>query len=96
MIHSIWTQLSVQKILLPVLFFAAFCLAAMQADAQQAAQEKPDQAKAAQKTGDAPKIKFNEQSHDFGKVQQNTPVEYSFTFKNLGKGKLIIENVKAS
>ena len=93
--HSIWTQVSVKKALLPVLFFAALCLAVMPADAKQA-QQQPEQAKGDQKTGDVPKIKFNEQSHDFGKVQQNTPVKYSFTFKNVGKGKLIIENVKAS
>ena len=93
--HSIWTQVSVKKALLPVLFFAALCLAVMPTDAQQA-QQQPEQAKGDQKTGDVPKIKFNEQSHDFGKVQQNTPVKYSFTFKNAGKGKLIIENVKAS
>lgn len=93
--HSIWTQVSVKKALLPVLFFAALCLAVMPADAQQA-QQQPEEAKGDQKTGDVPKIKFDEQSHDFGKVQQNTPVKYSFTFKNVGKGKLIIENVKAS
>jgi len=92
--HSIWTQVSVKKALLPVLFFAALCLALMPADAQQT--QQPEQAKGDQKTGDVPKIKFDEQSHDFGKVQQNTPVKYSFTFKNVGKGKLIIENVKAS
>ena len=93
--HSIWTQVSVKKALLPVLFFAALCLAVMPADAQQT-QQQPEQAKVDKKTGDVPKIKFDEQSHDFGKVQQNTPVKYSFTFKNVGKGKLIIENVKAS
>lgn len=95
MIHSIWTHLSVKKALLPVLFFTACYFSVMQAEAQQAPQQ-PNQAKAAQNTGDAPKIKFDEQSHDFGKVQQNTPVEYSFSFKNVGKAKLIIENVKAS
>jgi len=93
--HSIWTQVSVKKALLPVLFFVALCLAVMPADAQQT-QQQPEQAKGDQKTGDVPKIKFDEQSHDFGKVQQNTPVKHSFTFKNVGKGKLIIENVKAS
>ena len=93
--HSIWTQLSVQKALLPVLFFVSLCLAVMQADAQQT-QQQPEPAKAAQKTGDVPKIKFDEQSHDFGKVQQNTSIKYSYAFKNIGKGKLIIENVKAS
>ena len=95
MTHSFWIQPSVRKALLPVLLFAACCFSAMQADAQQA-QGQTDQTKAAQNTGDAAKIKFDKQSHDFGKVQQNTPVEYSFTFKNVGKGKLIIENVKAS
>lgn len=93
--YSIWTHLLVKKALLPVLFFASLCLAVMQADAQQTP-EQPDQAKAAQKTGDAPKIKFDEKSHDFGKVQQNTSIKYSYAFKNVGKGKLIIENVKAS
>jgi hypothetical protein len=95
MMDTMWTQVSVKKALLPVLFFAALCLTVMQADAQQT-QLQPEQAKAAQKTGDAPKIKFDEQAHDFGKVQQNTSVKHSFTFKNVGKGKLIIENVKAS
>jgi len=78
-----------------MLFFFSLYLAVMQADAQQA-QQQPEQAKVDQKTGDVSKIKFDEQYHDFGKVQQNTPVKYSFTFKNVGKGKLIIENVKAS
>jgi hypothetical protein len=60
---------------------------------QQAPKETP---KSAQDKGAASSIQFTELSHDFGKSAQNSSLKYAFTFKNVGKGTLIIENVKAS
>ena len=77
-----------------VLLLAAACFIVGRAEAQQA--QPPVPAKPAQKSGEASKIKFVELSHDFGKVEQNASLKYSFVFKNEGKGTLIIENVKAS
>jgi hypothetical protein len=80
-------------LLLLVLLLAAVWFMTGRAEAQQA---QPAPAQKAQKPGEASKIKFNELSHDFGKVEQNSSMKYSFVFKNEGKGTLIIENVKAS
>lgn len=43
----------------------------------------------------APKIKFDELTHDFGKVSQQTTLEHTFVFKNAGAGILHIKDVKA-
>ena len=40
-------------------------------------------------------IKFNELKHDFGKIKQNKPVTYFFSFKNDGGKPLIVENAMA-
>jgi hypothetical protein len=82
-----------------ILFFLVLLLAATsfivgRAEAQQA--QPPAPAKPAFKPGEEPKIKFTEVSHDFGKVEQNASLKYSYVFKNEGKSTLIIENVKAS
>jgi hypothetical protein len=42
-----------------------------------------------------PKILFSESSHDFGKSAPNMSLTHSFTFKNIGKAVLIIQDVKA-
>lgn len=44
---------------------------------------------------EAPKIKFTETDHDFGKSMPNQDLKHSFTFQNIGKAMLIIEKVKA-
>ncbi|MCX7728589.1 MAG: DUF1573 domain-containing protein [Bacteroidia bacterium] len=43
-----------------------------------------------------PIIDFEEEEHDFGKIVQGEKVQYDFTFKNVGKGNLIISNAAAS
>jgi hypothetical protein len=43
-----------------------------------------------------PKIVFDEQNHDFGKVFQGTILEFNFKFTNEGSGKLVIANVQTS
>ena len=42
------------------------------------------------------KISFEEQVYDFGKIYIGESVKHAFKFKNLGKGELIINNVKSS
>ena len=44
----------------------------------------------------APKIKFNERTHHFGKISGNDPVSFEFEFTNEGKSDLIIRKTKAS
>src|SRR3989339_1275752 len=42
------------------------------------------------------KISFEEQVYDFGKIYIGESVKHAFKLKNLGKGELIINNVKSS
>ncbi|HHT9138879.1 MAG TPA: DUF1573 domain-containing protein [Candidatus Wunengus sp. YC60] len=49
-----------------------------------------------EKTIEMPKISFEEQVYDFGKIYIGESVKHEFKFKNLGKGELIINNVKSS
>lgn len=44
----------------------------------------------------APEIKFDKETHDFGNVTLNQPASYTFTFTNVGKEPLIITNAAAS
>jgi hypothetical protein len=49
------------------------------------AQPKPDEV-----------AKFNVEKHDFGKVKQGIPVNYSFEIKNISDKPLVVENSWAS
>ena len=40
--------------------------------------------------------KFNEETHDFGKIKAGTPVTYSFEIKNISDKPLVVENATAS
>ena len=44
----------------------------------------------------APVASFNEETHEFGDINEGDKVECVFTLKNLGKRDLIIRNVKTS
>ena len=44
----------------------------------------------------APVMKFDNDSHDFGKIQQGDKVNYKFSFTNTGKTPLIISSAVAS
>ena len=44
----------------------------------------------------APVMKFDNDSHDFGKIQQGDKVNYKFNFTNTGKTPLIISSAVAS
>ncbi|MEO6930612.1 MAG: DUF1573 domain-containing protein [Chitinophagaceae bacterium] len=41
-------------------------------------------------------VKFAEMKHDFGKIKQGTPVNYDFSFENVGAAPVVIESATAS
>jgi len=43
-----------------------------------------------------PKLMFEKSQHDFGKIYEGKIVEFTFKFKNIGKGVLEIKNVKTT
>lgn len=45
---------------------------------------------------DLPEIKFEEETHDFGRITQGEKVAYGFKFKNTGKANLIISSASGS
>ncbi len=46
--------------------------------------------------GDLPTMKFERESHDFGKIKSGESVHYDFKFTNTGKSPLIIANATAT
>jgi hypothetical protein len=47
-------------------------------------------------TGDGPTMKFEKDTHDFGKIKSGDKVTYQFKFTNTGKSPLIIKDAVAS
>ena len=47
-------------------------------------------------TSALPIIQFEKTAHNFGQIIQDEKVSYTFTFKNIGQGDLIIKDAKAS
>lgn len=45
---------------------------------------------------DLPEIKFEEETHDFGRITQGEKVTYNFKFKNTGGANLIISSANGS
>ena len=43
-----------------------------------------------------PKIEFKVSVYDFGEIEYGSSGNYDFVFKNVGKGPLLIKNVKSS
>ncbi|MFI5149627.1 MAG: DUF1573 domain-containing protein [Bacteroidia bacterium] len=46
--------------------------------------------------GSEPVMKFETESHDFGKITEGEHVKYGFKFKNTGKSELIISDAQGS
>lgn len=46
--------------------------------------------------GPLPEIKFEEESHDFGTINEGDVVEHTFSFTNTGEKPLVISNAAAS
>ena len=57
--------------------------------------KKTNSAKSSEKTK-KPKIKFLEDSVDFGKIDQEKTVEHIFKFKNIGDADLKIDHLQSS
>lgn len=53
-------------------------------------------APSAEEVANAPVIKFDKDSYNFGKIKQGDKVSYNFKFTNAGKSPLIITNAVAS
>ena len=47
-------------------------------------------------TGDGPIMKFEKETHDFGKIKAGDKISYEYKFTNAGKSPLIISDAKAS
>jgi hypothetical protein len=47
-------------------------------------------------SGNGPVMKFEKETHDFGKIKAGDKVTYDFKFTNTGKSPLIISDAKAS
>jgi hypothetical protein len=58
--------------------------------------ENPNTASGKGDLSKLPQFKFEEESHDFGKILQGESVSYSFKFRNAGKSDLIISDVSTS
>ena len=46
--------------------------------------------------GDFPVISFDKELHDFGTIENGTPVQTVFKYTNTGKSPLVVSNVKAT
>jgi hypothetical protein len=80
-----------KKFVLSAIAIAAFTFAA---SAQEKA-AKPAPAPAASQTGNMAAFKWNDTTHDFGKIPQGKPVTYEFKFTNVGKAPLVISQAQA-
>ena len=80
-----------KKFVLSAIAIAAFTFAA---SAQEKA-AKPAPAPAASQPGNMAAFKWNDTTHDFGKIPQGKPVTYEFKFTNVGKAPLVISQAQA-
>ena len=46
--------------------------------------------------GDFPVLTFDKKEHDFGEIENGTPVETVFTYTNTGKAPLVISDIKST
>jgi hypothetical protein len=58
--------------------------------------ENPNTASGKGDLSQLPAFKFEEESHDFGKIIQGESVSYQFRFRNVGKSDLVISDVSTS
>ena len=47
-------------------------------------------------SGDFPVLTFDRKEHDFGEIENGTPVETVFTYTNTGKAPLVISDIKST
>ncbi|HEY0245831.1 MAG TPA: DUF1573 domain-containing protein [Mucilaginibacter sp.] len=81
---------------LSLILIAAGCLLACNQPGKTTATGADSTKTTAAVNANAPVMKFEVESHDFGKIKQGDKTSYDFKFINTGKSPLIISNAVAS
>ena len=85
-----------------ILGLSALCMVAFTSCKEESAVAKVNTenvAKAAERdavVGDFPVITFDKTEHDFGEIENGTPVETTFSYTNTGKAPLVVTNIKST
>lgn len=85
-----------------ILGLSALCMVAFTSCKEESAVAKVNTenvAKAAERdavVGDFPAITFDKTEHDFGEIENGTPVETTFSYTNTGKAPLVVTNIKST
>ncbi|MGR7811830.1 DUF1573 domain-containing protein [Lacinutrix undariae] len=84
-----------------ILSLSALCMVAFTSCKEDAASKVKSEnvAQAAERdavAGDLPVISFEAAEHDFGTIQNGTPVETKFKYTNTGKAPLVVSNIKST
>jgi hypothetical protein len=85
-----------------ILGLSALCMVAFTSCKEESAVAKVNTenvTKAAERdavVGDFPAITFDKTEHDFGEIENGTPVETTFSYTNTGKAPLVVTNIKST
>lgn len=85
-----------------ILGLSALCMVAFTSCKEESAVAKVNTenvTKAAERdavVGDFPVITFDKTEHDFGEIENGTPVETTFSYTNTGKAPLVVTNIKST
>lgn len=85
-----------------ILGLSALCMVAFTSCKEESAVAKVNTenvTKAAERdavVGDFPVISFDKTEHDFGEIENGTPVETTFSYTNTGKAPLVVTNIKST
>lgn len=85
-----------------ILGLSALCMIAFTSCKEESAVAKVNSenvTKAAERdavVGDFPAITFDKSEHDFGEIENGTPVETTFSYTNTGKAPLVVTNIKST
>lgn len=87
-----------KKLILSVFALSMFVFTSCKEDASSKIKDE-NVAQAAERDANAnkmPVIQFDKTEHDFGTIQDGTPVETVFTYKNTGNAPLVVTNIKST
>lgn len=84
-----------------ILGLSALCMVAFtsckeDATAKVKSENVAEAAKRDATAGDFPKIEFDKVEHDFGTIENGTPVETVFKYTNTGNSMLVVSNIKST
>lgn len=94
-------QLKIKNMKKAILGLSALCMVAFTSCKEDAASKvKAENVEVAAErdavSGDFPAITFDRTDHDFGEIENGTPVETVFSYTNSGKSPLVITDIKSS